>query len=227
MTTLLTYFLIKITPAWGLALLFTTLTYFVPLAYISNKELIDHHLNNASEIVSKQTQQVRELAGQHTSKASEMAQGAFKDYSARASDLVGTAKKTAVEKGVVSEATAAKVPGGQANPNSASVPGSSPLVKEENFPSAPKTDPLSSHDGASDSNPLSNSGNSFTDNNNSFTNNSSLGGLGEDNSFSGNGGLTGGNGNPFQTSQRGTDEKPSFLPESGLTGERRAEEPLL
>lgn len=135
--TLLTYFLIKITPAWGLALLFTTMTYFTPLIYIKNQELIDGHLNNASDIISKQTQQVRELAGQHAGKAGEMAQGAFKDYSTKAGEMMGSAKKAAVEKGIVSEETAAKVPG---------------EVKKEDFPSAPDAEPVvtQQHDGAVD-----------------------------------------------------------------------------
>lgn len=143
--TLLTYFLIKITPTWGLALLFTTLTYFTPLLYIKNKDAIDGHLNNASDIISKQMQQVREIAGQHTGKAAEMAQGAFKDYSAKASEMMGSAKKTAVEKGAVSEETAAKVPGG------------SPEVKKEDFPAAPSAEPTSTaqHDGAVDEKPAS------------------------------------------------------------------------
>lgn len=102
--------------------------------------MIDGHLNNASELISQQTQQVREMAGQHTGKAAEMAQGAFKDYSAKASEMMGTAKKTAVEKGVVSEDTAAKVPG---------------EVKKEDFPSAPSAEPVGAqHDGAVDEKPV-------------------------------------------------------------------------
>lgn len=98
--------------------------------------MIDGHLNNASDLISKQTQQVRDLAGQHTGKAAEMAQGAFKDYSAKASEMMGSAKKAAVEKGVVSEGTAASVPGAE--------------VKREDFPSAPKAEPVGTqqHDGA-------------------------------------------------------------------------------
>jgi hypothetical protein len=93
----LTYFLIHITPAWGLALLFTTLIYFVPLVYISNKELIDHHLENASNIVSEQTQQVRDLAAQHTNRALEVSQSTFKDYSAKAQEALGQARGKAGE----------------------------------------------------------------------------------------------------------------------------------
>lgn len=107
-TTLLTYFLIKITPAWGLALLFSTLIYFVPLIYITNKDLIDEHLNNATKLVNDQTQQLRNIASQHTSKAMEMGSNTFKDYSAKAQEMIGQTKNKAVEKGVVSPDTANK-----------------------------------------------------------------------------------------------------------------------
>jgi len=107
-TTLITYFLIKITPAWGLALLFSTLIYFAPLIYITNKDLIDGHLNNASKLVNDQTQQLRDMASQHTSKAMEMGSNTIKDYSAKAQEMMGQAKNKAVEKGVVSPETANK-----------------------------------------------------------------------------------------------------------------------
>lgn len=69
----------------------------------------------------------------------EMSQNALKDYGARASEMVGTAKKSAVEKGYVSEGTASKMPGAAASE-----------VKKEDFPAAPKTEPeaAGSHDGA-------------------------------------------------------------------------------
>lgn len=104
----MTYFLIKVTPVWGLTLLFTTLAYFAPLVYITNKELIDSHLENASNMLNQQTQQVRDLASQHTSKAMEMSSAAIKDYSSKASEMMGQAKGKAVEKGVVSGETADK-----------------------------------------------------------------------------------------------------------------------
>lgn len=112
-------------PSWGLALFFTTVVYFAPLAYITNKDLIDHHLNNASTMVSDQANQVRGLAAQHTNKAMEASQAAFKDYSAKATEMIGQGKKAAVEKGVVAPETADKV-----------VP-----PKSEDFPAAPKVEP--------------------------------------------------------------------------------------
>ncbi|TKA82575.1 hypothetical protein B0A55_01215 [Friedmanniomyces simplex] len=105
---LITYFLIKITPAWGLALVFATVIYFVPLVYISNKEFIDGHLENAGNIVSQQSQQVRDLASQHTSKAMDLSSQTINQYSAKAKEMMGQTKGKAVDQGIVSQETADK-----------------------------------------------------------------------------------------------------------------------
>lgn len=142
---MITYFLTKITPAWGLALLFTTFAFFTPLIYIKNQELIDHHISNAQSLINEQATQVRDLASQHTSKAMEASQSALKDYSAKASEIMGGAKKAAVEKGYVAQETVDKVPGGGATASPAVE------VKKEDFPSAP-VHPLDekTHDGTVD-----------------------------------------------------------------------------
>ncbi|KAF2725763.1 hypothetical protein K431DRAFT_290272 [Polychaeton citri CBS 116435] len=128
---LVTYFLIKVTPAWGLALLGTVVLYLGPLIYIKNRELIDGHLNNANQIVSDQTQQLRSLAAQHSNKALDATKNAAGSYATKAQEMVGHAKRQAVDKGYVSKETAEKVPSGGA--------GSS--VQSESFPSAPQTEP--------------------------------------------------------------------------------------
>ncbi|KAK5134572.1 hypothetical protein LTR08_006358 [Meristemomyces frigidus] len=127
-TALVTYFLIKITPAWGLALVGATVIYFAPLAYIQNKELIDGHLQNAGNIIGQQTQQVREIASQQTNKAMEASSNTLKTYSARASEMVGQTKQKAVEKNILSPQTADQT---------------EQTIKGENFPNAPKEDPRS------------------------------------------------------------------------------------
>jgi hypothetical protein len=48
----ISYYLIKIVPYWGLALIATSLTFLVPLVYATNQELIDHHLRNASDAIN-------------------------------------------------------------------------------------------------------------------------------------------------------------------------------
>lgn len=143
LTALITYFLIKITPAWGLTLLFTTFAFFTPLIYIKNQTLIDQHLSNAQDLINQQATQVRDLAQQHTSKAVEASQSALKDYSAKASEMIGGAKQAAVDKGIVTKETVDKLPGGGA---------AGAEVKKEDFPTAPKTEPeaVSAHDGATE-----------------------------------------------------------------------------
>lgn len=84
------YFLVRLVPYWGLAVIGTTVAFFVPLIYISNQELIDRHLDNISEAIGAQTAQVRSIlqkqadqlaatgkqyAGDYTGKVQEMLRG--------------------------------------------------------------------------------------------------------------------------------------------------------
>ncbi|KAK8217566.1 hypothetical protein M8818_001324 [Zalaria obscura] len=92
---LIGYFLVKIVPKWGLALIATTAIYLVPLVYLKNREVIDGHLQHAGEIVSQQTSQVRDLAAHHTSRAADMAKSTASQYSAKAQEYVGAAKQRA------------------------------------------------------------------------------------------------------------------------------------
>ncbi|PNY25717.1 Reticulon-like protein [Tolypocladium capitatum] len=86
----ISYYLVKLVPYWGLAIIGTTVAFFAPLIYTSNQELIDHHLKNASELINAQTAQVRSVAqkqadhitvigkqyaGEYTGKVQEMLRG--------------------------------------------------------------------------------------------------------------------------------------------------------
>ncbi|WPG99992.1 Hypothetical protein R9X50_00281600 [Acrodontium crateriforme] len=124
-----TYYLIKIMPVWGLTLFFTTLVFFLPLIYTQNKELIDGQIENVSTLVNEQTSQVRELAQHHTNRALDASSKTFKEYSARAQEAMGNAKKAAVDKGVISPSTAEKI-----TPETP--------VKSADFPAAPKAEPV-------------------------------------------------------------------------------------
>lgn len=115
-TSLIGYFLVKVTPKWGLLLLSTFVVYLTPLIYIKNKEFIDAHLNNAAEIANKQTEQLRKVAAQNTNKAFEATSSATHQYVSLAQDYIGGAKKTAVDKGYVSKETADKAPGAPVAP---------------------------------------------------------------------------------------------------------------
>ncbi|KAI5257436.1 hypothetical protein E4T42_00927 [Aureobasidium subglaciale] len=93
--TFISYFLVKIMPTWGLALLFTTLIYTVPLIYINNREVIDAQIENASTMVNEQTQQIRTIAAEQTQHATDIAKSTATDLSNRASELIGQAKQRA------------------------------------------------------------------------------------------------------------------------------------
>jgi hypothetical protein len=94
--------------------------------------LIDTHVANAQDLINKQATQVRDLAAEHTNKAMQASQGAIKDYSSKAQEMIGGAKKAAVEKGYVSAETAG--------------------VKKQDFPSAPTAAPTTqpTHEGSAE-----------------------------------------------------------------------------
>lgn len=118
----LSYWLVKIVPYWGLALLATTLLFTVPLVYTSNQELIDHHLKNAQDIVAAQTEQLRQVAGTHTAKATEVTKQYMGDYTSKAQQLLRGRQASASPAGAASSSTPAST------------------VKDSDFPAAPKED---------------------------------------------------------------------------------------
>ncbi|KAI1394061.1 Reticulon-domain-containing protein [Hypoxylon trugodes] len=84
----LSYYLVKIVPYWGLALVSTTLLFFVPLVYTTNQELIDHHLKQASDVIESQTEQLRQVANKHTAQATEITKQYLGDYTAKAQQMI-------------------------------------------------------------------------------------------------------------------------------------------
>ena len=90
MASLLSYYLIKIVPFWGLSLIGTSVVFLTPLIYVTNKELIDHHLANANDVVSAQGAQFRDLASQHTATATSTIKNYAGDYSVKAQELIGS-----------------------------------------------------------------------------------------------------------------------------------------
>ena len=123
MSAFLGYYLIKIVPFWGLSLLTTSLIFLGPLIYISNQELIDGHLEHASNVVSAQASQVKDLASEHTGKAFETIKASTSDYTDKASSMIGQSRQ--------------KIPTMQQAKASAT---GNTGIKEDSFPTAPKTD---------------------------------------------------------------------------------------
>jgi hypothetical protein len=113
------YYLIKVVPFWGLALISSSILFLGPLVYKTNKELIDHHITNASNIVNQQTEQVRQIASQHAARATDVTKQYVGDYSAKAQELIGNARGRSV------------------SPNTAKKD-AAPKYKSEDFPAAPK-----------------------------------------------------------------------------------------
>ncbi|GAW14349.1 hypothetical protein ANO14919_037500 [Xylariales sp. No.14919] len=113
----LSYFLAKVVPYWGLALIGTTVLFLAPLIYTTNQELIDHYVKEGSDLLNSQTEQLRQVASKHTSQATEITKQYMGDYTAKAQMMLHR--------------------GGSASPEPASKPAH---VKETDFPEAPKQD---------------------------------------------------------------------------------------
>ena len=78
---------------WGMALTATCVVFLAPLIYIQNKEFIDEHVTHASNVITEQASQVKDLTAQHTSNAFESVKGYTGDYASKASEMVGTARQ--------------------------------------------------------------------------------------------------------------------------------------
>lgn len=113
------YYLVKIVPYWGLALIGTTVLFMVPLVYTTNQELIDHHIQHASEIVNAQTSQLKDVAGKHTAHATEITKQFMGDYTAKAQQMLR---------------------GRSASPETSAKPAPTKEYKDTDFPAAPKED---------------------------------------------------------------------------------------
>ena len=111
---LISYFLIKLVPLWGLGLIATTIAFIAPLVYLQNQEFIDAQLDKVSHIANQQAQQVKSLANQHAGNAVKTVQGYTQQATARAQETVNQYRGRS---------------------DSAQT-----QVKKENFPAAPKHD---------------------------------------------------------------------------------------
>lgn len=122
----ISYWLIKFLPLWGLSLIGVSTIYLGPLIYISNKEVIDQQLNNATQVVNSQASQVRDLAGHHAERATNTVKAYAGDYSAKAQTYIGGSR-------------------GRSNSPELSNSGikSEPPYNSADFPRVPKQEPVS------------------------------------------------------------------------------------
>ncbi|EXV05015.1 reticulon domain protein [Metarhizium robertsii] len=84
----ISYHLVKLVPYWGLAIIATTVAFFVPLVYTSNQELIDQHLKNASDAISAQTAQVRSVAQKQADQLTTMGKQYAGDYTGKVQEML-------------------------------------------------------------------------------------------------------------------------------------------
>lgn len=84
----LSYHLTKIVPYWGLAIIGTVIAFVAPLIYVSNKEIIDEQLKNASEAIDAQTAQVRNVAQKQVHQVAEAGKHYVGDYSHKVQELI-------------------------------------------------------------------------------------------------------------------------------------------
>ncbi|KAF2149370.1 hypothetical protein K461DRAFT_45331 [Myriangium duriaei CBS 260.36] len=141
---LVAYFLVKFVPKWGIALIATSVVFFLPLIYIQNRELIDGQLNNASTIINQQATQVRDLAAQHTSRASEITKSTVSQYSAKAQELMGQAQAKASSVAGSQSPSQSTTDTFKSQPTTTDTLKSQPATgdfKNNDFPSAPTSDP--------------------------------------------------------------------------------------
>lgn len=75
-------------PYWGLAVIATTVAFFVPLVYKSNQELIDHHIKTASDAINEQTAQVRSVAQKQADHITAVGKQYAGDYTGKVQEML-------------------------------------------------------------------------------------------------------------------------------------------
>ncbi|TKA61659.1 hypothetical protein B0A49_10126 [Cryomyces minteri] len=163
--TLISYFLVKFVPKWGLALIGTSVLYLAPLIYLQNREAIDAQLRNIGNIVNQQTAQVKDMAAQTSSRAAETVKATAHQYTEKAQEMMGHAKQRAASPSAPNPGNMNPMKNeperevhrddfkNMAASGSAPNPGNVNPFKNEpgrefsnsDFPSAPKREPLNAH----------------------------------------------------------------------------------
>lgn len=122
---MLSYYLIKFIPFWGLSLIATTVLFAIPLIYKANKELIDNTLEQVASIIGRQTEQVKQLASQRAAQVAESTKAYAGEYAHKAQEMIGSARSRSGSR----ETTRVASPTVKTNG-----------IKEEDFPAAPRED---------------------------------------------------------------------------------------
>ncbi|KAJ5087055.1 hypothetical protein NUU61_008362 [Penicillium alfredii] len=124
------YWLIRFLPIWGLSVVAVTVAYFAPLIYINNREIIDEQISNVQSIIASQTNQLKDLAGERTSHATGLMKQYVGDYSSKAQEYINHRRSASPEM-TKTAPTPVKTE-----------PVVEPQIKTEDFPEAPKVEPV-------------------------------------------------------------------------------------
>ncbi|KAJ3493145.1 hypothetical protein NLG97_g4920 [Lecanicillium saksenae] len=144
----ISYFLVKLVPYWGLAIMTTTLAFFVPLVYAVNKELIDEHLKSASDVINAQTAQVRDAAQKQADQLTALGKQYAGDYTGKVQDMIRgrpapTADSVTPEKPAGKKAKAPEFPTAPTEEPIAAAKEAAPEVPEiPEMPAVPEQEPL-------------------------------------------------------------------------------------
>ncbi|KPM36421.1 hypothetical protein AK830_g10149 [Neonectria ditissima] len=142
------YFLVKLVPYWGLAVISASVVFFVPLVYTSNQELIDTQINHASELINAQTAQVKGVASKQINQVSALGKQYVGDYTGKVQDLFSKPASRQIIIKPEPAAPAAREPEFPNPPTEEPVKFEAP--EKVDFPEVPKEEPF----GAPDSEPV-------------------------------------------------------------------------
>ncbi|RFU27033.1 hypothetical protein B7463_g9293, partial [Scytalidium lignicola] len=130
----ISYFLVKIVPYWGLALIGSSVLFLAPLIYKSNKEVIDLYLRQATDAVNEQAEHVKQAAAHHAAQATDATKHMVSEYSAKAQEMISRGRS--VSPIALTKPQMAKTPTKSESGAIPSVHVSEPDSKSENLPSA-------------------------------------------------------------------------------------------
>lgn len=110
--------------------------FLAPLIYVSNQELIDHHIRHTTNVVNQQTEQVKQLASHHAAVAANTTKQYASDYTAKAQEMVGVKPSRSSSPEVIAKPFKAEPVDSSFNPKNTAAPS----YKSADFPAAPKED---------------------------------------------------------------------------------------
>ncbi len=128
---LISYWLIKFVPLWGLSLISVSAIYLSPLIYINNKEIIDQQLDNVYQVVNSQAVQVRDLASHQADRAAGTVKAYAGDYTSKAQNYIGSARGRSKSPELIKNTSLPLK----------SEPGTAPNYSPSDFPHAPNQEP--------------------------------------------------------------------------------------